>query len=324
VGVIAIAETQTGRGANWDASGSRRYSVELCVEVDSVAVGPLAVIQALNLSPAMTYRYPLTSTATESDAGSFIQSVSVGDLDEAGLTYLVKLEFGPFDAANQAGAAVDSEGRWVAQSWDAEPTLNWTSEDSEFAVTHDRDGEPILNKAGDPFDPPLTVPITTPVAVVSRIEKSFNSAWVNLYKNRVNASTWLGWAAESVLIKDITGERTRDPDWGVLWRVTYTFAFRPPVSVTTSGGDVVVHPGWAEQVLNAGLRQLVYRPPLTAPFLEPIVLAGAPASSPVPLDNDGKVLDPDGELVWLSFNTRLTADFDDLNMPSDLFSASTP
>lgn len=319
MGVVWFCETKSGRSAVWDTSASaRRYSVELVAEVDSVNVGPMAVIKALGLAPYASYRFPLFSEATETDAGAFIQSVSVGDLDEAGLTYLVKLEYGPYPA-NQDGMDVDETGRWVAQSWNAIPSLNWTSEDVEFAVTHDRDAKPILNKAGDPFDPPLTIPVTVPVAVVSRVEKSFNPDWILLYKNRVNHAPWLGWSSESVLIRDITGERTRDPDWGVLWNVTYTFAFKPSVTVMTGDGEKVVQPGWAERVLNAGLRQKV------SGKLEAILSAnGAPVSSPVPLDADGKALGASDDPVYLTFNTRLKADFGDLNMPSDLFSASTP
>lgn len=304
-------------------SGGRNYSVELLAEVDSLVTGPIAIrnqLAAWGFTAGSTYRWPLTGTIAEQDLGSFLQQIEVEPSTDDGLQYRVTLGYSPIDPTKDGVDPSDptSVNNWIVSPWSATPTLTWTSEDSEFAVTHDRDGEPILNKAGDPFDPPLTVPITTPIAVVSRIEKSFNDDWVNLYKNRVNHAAWLGWSAESVLIKDITGERTLDPDWGVLWRVTYTFAFRPSVVVSTSGGDVVVYPGWAEQVLNSGLRELV------SGELKPINLDGAPVSTPVPLKDDGTRAGPDDDPIFLTFNTRLKADFGGLNLPSDLFSASTP
>jgi len=315
--IISIAETKTGREASWSVSGGRTYGVELYVQTDDVDTGPRAVILALGLTPASTYRFPLTRPATETDLGAFLQSASVGDVDEDGLGYKVKLAYGPFDAATEGGASGAQVNNWIMAPFNAPPTLRWSSEDEEIAITHDRDGKPILNKAGDPFDPPLSVPFSTPIATVTRVEKSFDSAWITYFKNSVNASTWLGWPTESVQVKDITADRVYDPDWGWLWTVTYTFAFRPSI-IADDLDETVIQAGWSVQVLNAGLRELV------SGSKRPIIFDGAPTSSPVPLKLDGSKAAPDDDPVFLTFPVLRKTDFSLLNMPANLFSASTP
>jgi len=323
---MAILNLEAVKGAvrhSASVSGGRTYGIELLAEVDDLITGPIAIrnqLAAWGYAPGANYRWPLAGTIAEQDFGSFLQQIDIEPSSEDGLQYRVTLGFSPIDPSREGADSSNPTvtNNWIMSPFSATPTLHWTSEDVEFAITHDRDAKPVVNKAGDPFDPPLITTLTIPVAVVTRIEKSFNPAYITLFKSRVNSAVWQGWTAESVLIKDITGERTHDPDHGTLWRTSYSFAFNPSTIASTPGGDKMVYPGWSTRVLNAGLRQLV------GGILEPILAGGAPASTPVPLDNDGKALEPDGEPVYLTFNTRLKADFDGLNLPSDLFSASTP
>lgn len=316
MGIISVKETKTGRGAAWSVQGGRTYEVELYVQTDDADIGPRGVILGLGLAPAALYRFPITTTATEVDPAAFLQSVTVGDFDEDGLGCKVKLSYAPYDAKTEGGATGAAADSWIVSPFSAPPTLRWASEDEDLAVTHDRAGEPILNKAGDPFDPPLVVPFSTPVATVTRVEKSFDPEWITYFKNSVNSAEWLGWPAESVMVKDITGDRVYDPDWGWLWNVSYTFAFRP--KLIAADDETVIQAGWSPQVLNAGLREL------KDGQKKPIEFDGAPSSSPVPLKNDGSRASPTDDPVFLVFDVFRSSDFDLLNMPTNLFTASTP
>lgn len=299
---------------------ARTYQATLRADVESVADGPIAVRDFLavnfGLTAGATWRWPLAGAATESDPASFLQGIDISHDKDDGLSYRIVLDYKPIDPA-QTGA--DSGGgailnNWIMAPWTAPPSLDWASEQVEWAITHDRDGEPILNTAGDPFDPPILDSFSIPIATVSRVEKSYNPLWIPNYENTTNKNAWLGWAAETVLCKSIAGSRFIDPDWGVLWNVTYSYAFKPTVKAVD---DTVIQAGWDAYVLNAGLREK------KDGKLRPIHLGNAPTSTPLPLDDDGKY-NPTGEPKYLTFKVKRTSDFDDFNMPLNLFSASTP
>jgi hypothetical protein len=320
MGIVSISELSADREAAWSIRGGRTYTVDLDVTTDDDAIGPRAVIlgvcSTLSLYPASPYRFPLTTTATETDPASFLQSARCRT-NEEGLQHTVTLEFGPFDASIEGAAVGASVNVWVMSPFEQRPAVKWGSRSEDFAVTHDRDGEPILNTVGDPFDPPIQVPVSTPVAVVTRVLKSFDPDWIAVFKDAVNDDTWLGFPAESVLCQDITAEPFYDADWGWLWTVTMEFAFRPSrVDMTAHG--IVIDPGWAVQVLNAGLRAK-----LPGGGVGQVLIDNAPISSPVALKADG-TYDSTADPYYLSFNVRRTADFDLLDLPSDLFTVSTP
>lgn len=297
---------------------SRTYTATLRAKVSSVSDGPIAVRDYLatqfGLTAGASWRWPLGGVATETDPAAFLQGIDIAHETNDGLSYRVTLNYAPVDPAEFGAGAGAVLNNWIMAPWTAPPTLDWASEQVEWALLRDRDGESILNTAGDPFDPPLLDSLSIPIATVSRVEKSYNPLWIPNYENTTNRNAWLGWPAESVLCRQITGSRFIDPDWGVLWTVVYSFAFRPEILAADS---TVIDAGWDAYVLNAGLREL------KDGKLRPILLGNSPASSPLPLDIDGKY-DPQGDPEYLRFKVKRTSDFDDFNMPPDLFSASTP
>lgn len=324
---MAIINLEAVKGAvshSATVNGGRTYAVQLLAEVDDLVTGPIAIrnqLAALGYFPGSTYRWPLAGPIAEQDLGSFLRGLEVEPSAEDGLQYRVTLNYGPNDPAQEGvDAGQQQNNNWIQFPWAAPPTLQWGAEEVEVALTHDRSGEPILNKAGDPFDPPLTISETVSVATVTRIEKSFDPQWITYFRGAINDDAWLGWERGSVLCQTISADRTHDADWGALWRVSYSFAFRPPIEFPPERPweDAKLRAGWAVQVLNAGLRQKV------GDELKPILSDGAPVSAPVPLDDDGKVLDPEGEPGYLVFDVLPEADFNLFNFPSDLFSASTP
>lgn len=296
----------------------RSYSVELIAEVTDLSTGPVAIrdwLAAAGFTAGAHYQYPL-GTPTEQDYGSYLQGLQITPNSACGRQYKVVLEYKSIDLINDGPANGTQVNNWVMSPTSAPPSLRWASEDVEFALTHDREGKPILNAAGDPYDPPLVEPLPTPVAYVSRVEPTFKKSWITLFKNTTNAAPWMGFPAESVLCRDITADRTYSPDHGKLWTVNYTFAFRPVVLATDD--ETVLVAGWDIQVLNAGKRELKLRPPLTTPIRVPIYLEGSPTPDPVPLQLDGSY-DPEGEPVYLRFAVKHARDFSFFNMPADLF-----
>lgn len=312
--IVSVLPKKNGLTHSASLTG-REYTVELIAEVSSLSTGPKAIrdwLAAQGFTAGSYYRYPLGSP-TEIDYASYLQRVSIAHSSAGGLQYRVTLEYRPVDIAGDGPAQGGGVTNWIMAPTLAPPTLRWASEDVEFACTHDRAGEPILNAAGDPFDPPITIFLPTPIANVARTEAAFKPIWITTYKGTVNHAAWMGFPAESVLCKDITADRVHDPDHGYLWTVNYTFAFRP--SVLGSDDETVIIAGWDTQVLNAGKREKV------SGVREVIIINGAPVSDPVPLQLDG-TYDPDGDPKYLRFAVYPKKDFSYFNFPPNLFDSA--
>src|SRR3954470_22943627 len=73
----------SGLEGGWSVQGGRAYTVNLRVTTDNRWIGPIRVIQSLNLRMGDYYQYPMDSfgiaspptVGLESDAGSFLNSV---------------------------------------------------------------------------------------------------------------------------------------------------------------------------------------------------------------------------------------------------------
>jgi hypothetical protein len=66
--------------------------------------------------------------------------------------------------------------------------------------------------------------------------------------------------------------------------------------------------GWDAKPLNAGMRQLI------GGERKPINLGGQEATTPVPLDNDGKPLDPAAAPIFLEFKRYAATSFNGLGV----------
>ncbi|OJW11209.1 MAG: hypothetical protein BGO49_11120 [Planctomycetales bacterium 71-10] len=316
-GIVEIVDVKSKGG--WSLDGGRTYSIELQVQTDDLDVGPKAVIDALHLWEANTYRWPFVEAAKESDPRSFLQSVEADEvgLGQDGAVWKVTLAFAPRDPSKDDRGPIDEDGS--RDPFAARPTVSAHSESEEVAVTHDRDGEPILNSAGDPFDPPLAISKPCLVIEVSRMERYFLLDRVEDLESHVNDAEWMGWPAGSVLCKSIKPRQVWLEDVnGYGWEVEYEFAFKRPLIADDGGDDVTVYPGWAVQVLDCGMRQKV------SGAWKDIQVDNKPVSTPVPLKSDGTVASPTDDPHYLTFNLYPPADFSVLDFPADLFSAGTP
>lgn len=322
--ITEIIEQLPGATGRWNLQSGHSLTVKLKARSDSRLDGPLAVLAALPLRIGDTYRYPITKPATETAAWLFVQDVAIDEvkpLADGGMIWTLSVAYSKLDPSKDDKGPVGDDG--VRDPFAAPPKLSWRSQVEEEAKYRDRDGEVLLNKAGDPFIPPITVPRPVVVAVVHRVEREFSSAWVTEYMGRINDAEWLGWPAGSVLCLEITSDRDWNTDIsGWVWNTEYQFAFKEPVL----GEDgSIIRDGWTMNVLNAGMREKIASIDTGTGFaLKQIIVDGAPISSPVNLKSDGRVLQPGGDPVFLPFNVYAEADFTGLNMPDDLFSAGSP
>lgn len=113
-------------------------------------------------------------------------------------------------------------------------------------------GTGILNSAGDPFDPPPTIPNYLPVVHFTRNEETFDARLALLYGNTTNKTPWNGLANRQALLRPIkathqvhVSDKFDQPDIA-FWRVRYTFVLKADT--------------WDLALLNIGKRYLSASP----------------------------------------------------------------
>jgi hypothetical protein len=225
-------------------TGTRTFRVWATTDYDEVHVGTNLGIGIYNTHP--------------SDSGMKVVNIAVG-LDCPNIVY--------YDSrANPGGAgsppangtqcyqwrATVTYGPWnpIEHTNDGDPTaqqieIKMNGVNYEQIVDLDVYGNPVVNTAGDYFDPPVTRDQTRCVLEVTRNEVGFSPATIYTYANKVNLATWNGFAARTVKI----APPSVVPMWSqfsseVYSRVTYTFEYDPD--------------GWDKTVLNQGNRYLSY------------------------------------------------------------------
>ncbi|WP_165250203.1 hypothetical protein [Paludisphaera soli] len=315
--ITEIIEAKNGISGGWNLQAGRRFTVKLFVHADDRDTGPQALIEALGLNVGDTYRYPLTRTATETNARLFLQDISLDGVEylASGLRGTVSVAFGPYDPSKNEGP-VGPDG--YRDPFAAPPQVRGYGEAEEEAVLKDVvTGAPLLNSAGDPL-PGVMRPRSTHVVEVTRVERFHPLFRITDYKDHVNATAWMGWPSKSVLCMDIQPSRRWEPEVsGYVWDVTYKFGFRQDI-LSEEEGEPVLYTGWKKQVLDAGLRQKVGGVRL------PILDGHSPVSAPVCLKPDGTKAGPDDDPHYLYVDVYETAEFADFGFPADLFTAGTP
>ena len=185
-------------------------------------------------------------------------------------------------------------------------------------ITQDMRGKPIVNSVGDPFDPAMKRDDSRGVLTLVRNEPTFNSQYVQTFKDTCNQDTFLTiYKANTVKCSDVTAERDYQADWGYYWVVTYVFEIRE--SITLTDGTVIAD-GWNELLLNKGLRE--YDPDGGSGSLMPILIKGDPVTTPVPIGVNGDY-NPNNLPYYRAFQIYPLADFAKFNFPADLLTVGS-
>lgn len=156
----------------------------------------------------------------------------------------------------------------------------------------DVEGNPIVNSAGDYYDPPVEVERVNATLTVMRNESGANLANVASYGNTINLNPWNGFPAKTVRMLPI-----KMP--AVAYSQAVNTLYYPMEYVFEINFDT-----WTKQVLNQGYRQLD-----DAGNLVPILVNGQPVDVPIMLDEDGHaILAPAAEDIFGGGNEPGAAD----------------
>ena len=273
------------RTGKTDSSFKRSYTRVFEVLSDDFADGPITVAAAVGLGLGNTYQ-----SGNDVDLGAFVQDIEAREVERG-------QEIGLWNVTVQYGGVDPTQG---GENADGNPLnkpieVRWGSERYERVVDEDINGDPIVNSAGDPFDPPLVIDDSRPVLQITRNEATFDAGLADAYKDTINSEPWRGNDAKTWKVAEITGKREFHAEFGYYYVVDYEFHFRPET--------------WTKRVLNQGMRAK------SGSTRKAIATSdGTPISTPVPLDAAGAALAPDGTPIWLEFEVYPSVAFSVFNL----------
>lgn len=175
-------------------------------------------------------------------------------------------------------------------------------------VWRDINGKPVLNTAGDPFDPPVERAGLVATLTVRRNEESPDFAALIALAENVNTAPWNGFAEKTV--------RFAPPAFPELEYAQESRTFYYPMVYVFE-----INPrNWRAKPLNAGYRQsfLSLDNPRTVVIMDS---AGQPLQTPGLLDTDGRYMKPpvaDNKVLYRVFDIYQDSDFSVFNL-DDLF-----
>lgn len=227
-------------------------------------------------------------------------------VDEVGLEpNVVARRFTMRKEATRFDWTCEVEYGFAVNPTDEPPILRRTSGQTEWAVEVDATGVGIANAAGDPFDPPITVPWGFEILTITKNIQTVDGPNITAnYRYRTNSVVFYGYAKGLVWLSDFSDEPAYDR--GVHYRkTTWVFHARSP------RGNIPDAQAWFARPLNCGFR---YRPAAGQPpiaFRDP---TGQIVSSPGLLAADGTKLANNGMPTFMSFQVYGQADFNDLGI----------
>lgn len=201
----------------------------------------------------------------------------------------------------------------VQEKVDEPPSIRSGCAYEEAPLYADRDGNPVVNSAGDPFAERPTGRRKIPWVEITRFEPDGGAIIAPRWDDTVNGDPFWSCEPGQIKIEEIRAERLAKQlkeGWLYYWRVTYMFQFRKE--------------GWSKWIADMGMRELCtyYATPTAQgipdgtvrPILEDTT--GLPVTSPVRLDGRGhKLTPPDARTVLLEFNYHPQAFFSWLRLP---------
>lgn len=294
---VLKGEVPNTRKASEDEQGNRTYTRVFQVEAENDQYGERQVAAALPFARGEPYVNGVPSDDWyESDPFAIVRGIEVAHASDSddGRTWHCTVTFGSPLGDNED--AVTSDDPTLAI-----PMESYDSEDREVIVDRDISDEPIVNTAGDPFDPPVTRDVSRRILVIewNVTEASFDAGWIDTYTDKKNSTTFKGRSAGKMYLAKITAQRAWSTVIGLYYKLRGEWHIDPN--------------GWNKRPLNAGMREKVTA---QAGVRYRVITGddGQPVSEPVPLDLNGLKLPPDGTPIFGDFDVILSIDFNDLGV----------
>ena len=200
--------------------------------------------------------------------------------NEDSFQWLVNADYGPYpESKNINPLLVPLEISWGAAQFQR------TTIDDIF-------GNPILNTAGDSYEP-IDVDDSRLILTVVRNEVAYDPQLAAAYKDAINADEFLGAPKYTIKASPVQTQRIEDQIFGVYYRSTYTFHYNPDT--------------WKKKLLCRGLHYLVDGKKHNC------MIQRVEVTEPVHLDKDGRQLEPGGTPYYQTFRIYKELPFSTFN-----------
>ena len=320
--IVSVDEADKRKGSIGLDGFTRSYSRTFIVVTSDSSVEQLQVKLATGIPRVGDFYSVGTGADQWIDFGALCRTVSAEPLDPDERTvWIVTVDYSSKtgDAELQQGGGVpglpqtgsgggDKNNPQLANPLFAPYKVRWGSRKVPRTrlTTVDVPPLPIVNSAGEPFDPPPSVEVSLRTCTVTRPEIGFSPFGSNYFENKTNSGSFQGRAAGRVLCESITGDYAFEN--GVnYWLVTYEFLFAPhhDAELLDKGHYYLEGPGGSGPSPGASTNVRVTPKTKTGQSVGEVLLDGL----------TGARLADGAEPETLRFKIRESADFDDLHMP---------
>ena len=183
---------------------------------------------------------------------------------------------------------------------DKTPKISWSFATSNEPIDTDTYGDPIVNSAGESFDPPITMDVDDLVLRIEKNQSNYDELQAAEYKNAVNSDYFWGYAPGTCILKIYDGSQQRIAGL-TYWVVNYEIQIR--------------WDGWKRRIVNEGFR---YKTGTQTDSIDDYKIAkdtdNNPLSSPILLNTDGTRLPTGSDPVFLEFELYKSLPFATLGL----------
>jgi hypothetical protein len=286
--ILSVDEIRKSRSGGIDAQWHRTYRRAWRVVTDGpYAIGALGARLAI---PVFFGQYYVLKNASnvvvEFDTNAFAVKIEAqidGDCNDDS-SWIVTVDYGPYDPTQFPENPLNHPIK-----------ISWGENRFEQGVTEDINGDPVLNSAGDYFDPPITIDDSRPTLRIVRNERTYDPNYAKTWKDTLNADTFFGQPPNSWKMSTPLGDLDYNPVCGFYYIVTYQFEFDPEL--------------WKKKILDQGMRQIVGGVKTNMKDDD-----GGDLNAPLPLNGEGEKLVAGEDPVFLTFEIYQESDYSQLNL----------
>ncbi len=281
--IISIDEMLKSRSGGIDPQWRRTYRRAFRVITDGpFALGALGARLAIPVFLGQQYVITDPSNVViEHDQFAFATKIDAQidpDCNDDS-SWVVSVEYAPYDPTQFPENPLNHPVK-----------ISWGENRFEQTCFEDRNGDPVVNSAGDYFDPPISIDDSRPTLRIVRNERSYSPTYALSWKDTINTDTFYGFPPGTVKMSTPLGDLEYNPVCGFYYVITYQFEINPD--------------GWKKQILDQGMRQIDSG--VKQKILDD---KGEEINSPALLDGAGTRLPTGGTPVALTFEVYAEADY---------------
>lgn len=231
LGIVWVHEKHEAWSGSRNDKGDYEFSRAFDVLTQTRNVGPFQVLLAEDPATGLAVPGDFDDYHAGDDTLSFafVKSKNAKRDSQQPLLWQVDVKY---------SSATDIQQRQVAENpLDRPPVYSWDNTTYQKVAFKDKDGNPVVNSAGERFSPLPEMDDCRPVLRVERNEASFNEARAIDYQDAVNTDMFRGFDPGQAKVAKITGS-TAFENSVHYWKVTYEIHFR--------------REGWTLEVLDEG------------------------------------------------------------------------